>query len=319
MKLDEALKTSLDELRMQMLGAQVLLGFEFQGIFQDGFMAVPAICRSVDAIGLALMVVAIGLMIAVPCQHRIVEGGESTIRLYLTSKRYAEVALLPLAAGMGCNVLVAAAQPFGVTLAAIVAILAFCVAIAAWYCLGVVLRRHWAVRLPEVPMKDKKTPLHAKIEQMLTEARVILPGVQALLGFQFVVMLTKAFDQLPPAVRMAHFVALICLVLAIVLLISPAAIHRITFGGNDDPRLHSTGSVLIAVALFPLALGLSCDLWVSLTRLLGTGKLVLAGAVSGFALLVTLWYLVPLYMRRRHPAAEYRRAGRAQERAHGGT
>jgi hypothetical protein len=31
MKLDAALKVSLDELRMQMLGAQVLLGFEFQG------------------------------------------------------------------------------------------------------------------------------------------------------------------------------------------------------------------------------------------------------------------------------------------------
>ena len=28
------------------------------------------------------------------------------------------------------------------------------------------------------------TPLHAKIEQMLTEARVILPGAQALFGFQ---------------------------------------------------------------------------------------------------------------------------------------
>ena len=27
-------------------------------------------------------------------------------------------------------------------------------------------------------------PLHARIEQMLTEARVILPGAQALLGFQ---------------------------------------------------------------------------------------------------------------------------------------
>jgi hypothetical protein len=36
MKLDDALKVSLDELRMQMLGAQVLLGFEFQGLFQDG-------------------------------------------------------------------------------------------------------------------------------------------------------------------------------------------------------------------------------------------------------------------------------------------
>jgi hypothetical protein len=52
MKLDDALKVSLDELRMQMLGAQVLLGFEFQGLFQDGFAKVSLICRSVDAVGL---------------------------------------------------------------------------------------------------------------------------------------------------------------------------------------------------------------------------------------------------------------------------
>jgi hypothetical protein len=47
MKLDDALKVSLDALRMQILGAQVLLGFEFQGLFQDGFAAIPLVCRSV--------------------------------------------------------------------------------------------------------------------------------------------------------------------------------------------------------------------------------------------------------------------------------
>src|SRR5258707_6543382 len=82
MKLDDALKVSLDELRMQMLGAQVLLGFEFQGLFQDGFAAIPLVCRSVTAVGLGLMIGAIGLMVAVPCQHRIVEGGEASVRIY---------------------------------------------------------------------------------------------------------------------------------------------------------------------------------------------------------------------------------------------
>jgi hypothetical protein len=37
------LKVSLDELRMQLLGAQVLLGFEFQGPFQDGFATVSRV------------------------------------------------------------------------------------------------------------------------------------------------------------------------------------------------------------------------------------------------------------------------------------
>jgi Family of unknown function (DUF6328) len=299
MKLEDALKVSLDELRMQMLGAQVLLGFGFQGLFQDGFATVAPFCRSVDAVGLGLMVVAIGLMIAVPCQHRMIECGEATVRIYLTSRRYAEVALLPLAAGIGCNLFVATAQPFGPALGAIISLVVFGIAVLDWYFLGILLRRRWGVRAPETPMKESGTPLHTKIEQMLTESRVILPGVQALLGFQLVVMLTKAFGQLSPSARVAHLVGLVCLVLAIVLLISPAAIHRVTFGGSDDPRLHSLGSVLIAMALFPLAIALSCDLWVGLTRLLGDGRLVLAGAAAGLALLVSMWYVVPLVMRRR--------------------
>jgi hypothetical protein len=48
------------------------------------------------------------------------------------------------------------------------------------------------------------TPLHAKIEQMLTEARVVLPGAQALFGFQLAIVLTQSFEQLPSASRIVH-------------------------------------------------------------------------------------------------------------------
>jgi hypothetical protein len=37
MKLTAKIKTALDETRMLILGAQVLLGFQFGGAFQDGF------------------------------------------------------------------------------------------------------------------------------------------------------------------------------------------------------------------------------------------------------------------------------------------
>jgi hypothetical protein len=40
-------------------------------------------------------------------------------------------------------------------------------------------------------------PLHTRIEQMLTEARVILPGAQALLGFQLAIVLTDTFESCP--------------------------------------------------------------------------------------------------------------------------
>jgi Family of unknown function (DUF6328) len=82
MKLESALKTSLEELRMQMLGVQVLFGFQFQGLFQDNFPALPTSARMADAIGLALMIAVLSLILAVPCQHRIVENGECTLRIF---------------------------------------------------------------------------------------------------------------------------------------------------------------------------------------------------------------------------------------------
>jgi hypothetical protein len=301
MKLADVLKTSLDELRMQMLGTQVLLGFQFQGVFQDNFKAVGLAGQVADATGMGLLVMTLGLIMAVPCQHRLVEGGEDTVRIYRTSKRYAELALVPLAGGVGCNLFVATRAEFGATTAATAALTAFGSAAAVWYVLARILRRYWAVTIEGDPVKEGQTPLHSKIEQMLTEGRVILPGVQALLGFQFVVMLTKGFGELPPVAREVHLAALLSLTLTIILLIAPAAIHRLTFNGNDDQRMHQAGSRLMTVALLPLAFGLSCDIWVVLTKMFTEHAAMAAGgAAAVFLILISLWYGVPLALRRAH-------------------
>src|SRR5882757_6589940 len=150
MKLEAALKTSLDELRMQMLGVQVLFGFQFQGLFQDGFPDMTSAGRIVDAAGLGLMVVALGVLIAIPCQHRLVERGDATARIYRASTRYGKLAFLPLAGAIGCDVFVATAHPFGPPLSATMAVLAFVFAIGAWYGVGLGLRQTWAVHDVEV-------------------------------------------------------------------------------------------------------------------------------------------------------------------------
>ena len=81
-------------------------------------------------------------------------------------------------------------------------------------------------------MGVSQTPLATKIEQLLTEARVIIPGAQALFGFQFVAMLTNGFDHLPQASKNMHAVALGLIAINVVLLMTPAAVHRLSFGGD---------------------------------------------------------------------------------------
>jgi hypothetical protein len=297
MKLESVLKTSLDELRMQMLGSQVLFGFQFQGLFQDNFQALPISGRTADAVALALMILVLGLIVAVPCQHRIMDQGESTLRILRVSSRCANYALGPLAAAIACDIYVATVHTVGPARGVALASSAFVLALGTWYGLGAAMRRGLNTSRGLPPMQQTPTPLHAKIEQLLTEARVILPGAQALLGFQLIVMLTQAFDRLPKGVQATHVAALLSLVIAVVLLIAPAAIHRLAFQGRDDPRLLGPGSLIVTLALLPLAVSICCDLWVALYKLDGNDTISTVGALVAAAILLGLWFILPLALR----------------------
>jgi hypothetical protein len=140
------------------------------------------------------------------------------------------------------------------------------------------------------------TPLANKVEGMLTEARVIIPGAQALLGFQLTVTLTRAFEQLPFASRLIHVAALRCVVIAVILLMAPAALHRITFGGEDSQKFLAIGSVFVIAAPLPLALGIVLDVYVAASKALdgATGATL---AILTTIVLAGLWYAYPVWQR----------------------
>lgn len=141
------------------------------------------------------------------------------------------------------------------------------------------------------------TSVHDKIDYVLTEARVILPGAQALFGFQLLVPLIKAFETLPATARTVHFVALLLVAVTIVLLISPAAIHRIAFEGADDPRFLRLASRFVTAALIPLALGVASEMYVAGMRLLPGSSLVAWTAAAAACVLLGFWYALPLGLR----------------------
>jgi hypothetical protein len=296
-KIDLTVHTALDELRMQMLGAQVLFGFQFNGVFQDGFTAVSPQARVADIAAFALLVATLGFLIAPAAQHRLVERGVATARLFGTANRFAELSLATYAVAIGCDVFLVAENYFGRGPAMTASLVAAVAALLAWFLLGEAVRRTISQRRQKMPER-KEPELHEKIDQMLTEARVILPGAQALLGFQFIVTMTKAFKELPPAVQNVHFGSLACVLVAVMLLISPAAVHRLGFGGQDDERMHDLGSILVTIALVPFAAGIAADVYVAFSKLTESGPALVAGALS-FAFLASLWYALPLAIRAR--------------------
>ena len=156
--------------------------------------------------------------------------------------------------------------------------------------------------------RREQAPLHARIEQLLTEGRVILPGAQALLGFQLVIVLSDAFVKLPASSRLVHGFALLAIALTVVLLITPAALHRIVWAGEESDEFLRIGSCITILALLPLACGMTADAYVVFARI--TGTTMQAAIAAGLVLLVLLgfWYAWPLIDRRtrKRPAAEAR-------------
>jgi hypothetical protein len=159
--------------------------------------------------------------------------------------------------------------------------------------LGMALRKPARALPPE-----EETDLKTKIEQLLTEARVIIPGGQALLGFQFVATLTKAFTELPGVAQVIHACGLGFVALSVLLLMTPAALHRLAYHGEDSAEFFRLGSWLVTVAALPLALGISSDILVVLYKVSGSLPLALAGAGLSAGLFLGVWYAFPLASRR---------------------
>jgi len=296
MSLERQLKIALDESRLLILGAQVLFGFQFNGIFQDLFAELPIRSRALACAGLPLIMLTIALLVAPSMQHRIVERGQDSPRILALATLLAGWALLPLAIALAFDLFIAMERIGAAPLGAVAAAGFFALAMACWYALELHMKaKRFRVREDKLP--PKPTPIETQVNQLLTEARIIIPGAQALLGFQLTVTLTRAFQQLPPESKMAHAAALCLVALSVVLLMAPASLHRIAFGGQDDAQFIEIGSVFVVSAPAALAFGIALDTYVAGRQALESAT---AGAVLAAAAIITFlgaWYVCPVSCR----------------------
>src|SRR5438270_3471549 len=62
---------------------------------------------------------------------------------------------------------------------------------------------------------------------LLDECRMVLPGIQALFGFQLVAVFNNAFwEKLSSGDRIVHLAAIALIIVAVALVMTPAAYHR---------------------------------------------------------------------------------------------
>jgi hypothetical protein len=142
--------------------------------------------------------------------------------------------------------------------------------------------------------------LDKRAEAAIEEARMVLPGIQALFGFQLIAGFNQGFNQLSATEQYLHYSSLVLVTIAIAIIMTPAAYHRIVEQGSVSLFFVRLISWLIAVAMVPLMIALGLEVYVVGIVILKAQALsaVIAGAVV--VLVAALWFGFPFAMRNRH-------------------
>jgi len=97
-------------------------------------------------------------------------------------------------------------------------------------------------------------PLSQSVTHVIEEARMLIPGVTAFLGFQTIAVFNQGFLRLAHNEQVAHLVAMFLTLASLVLLLTPAAYHRQMESGWASEGFVTLSSRLITAATPAFAL-----------------------------------------------------------------
>ena len=316
-ELKDKVQNALDEARMLVLGSQVLLGFQFKSALETGFDKLPVATQYLKMGGLSLLVFTLALLMAPAPFHQLVEKGEDTLTLHRYATGLMRIALLPFAVALGIDAYAAGEKLGGFGLGLAMGAAVGGAALFFWYGLEAIDRVRHAPHVEERRQMDRDTKnepteLKTKIKQVLTEARVVLPGAQALLGFQFIAMIMDGFEKLPESSKYVHLACLGLVALSTILLMTPAAYHRIVEQGEETEHFHRFSSRILLAAMVPLALGVCGDVYVVLLKVTKVPSVAVGLALALLAVCYGLWFGYTLAQRAGRERS--RTASRSSER-----
>jgi len=145
-----------------------------------------------------------------------------------------------------------------------------------------------------VAEESKKERLEREHGELLEELRSLIPGAEVLFGFLLAIRFTEKFDTLTLVQERVYYATLLSTAFALVMLLAPAAFHRIRFREGDKEvmlrkgnreAIAGTGGIALA---FTGVLFLITDLLFSLPW-----AFVVAGAF--FLLAAWRWWLIALF------------------------
>jgi hypothetical protein len=146
---------------------------------------------------------------------------------------------------------------------------------------------------PEDPHAEEKLSLSKATLLLLEECRMVLPGIQALFGFQLIAVFNNRFAEVLSATEQRlHLLAIGLVAIAVALIMTPAAYHRQKHTHTATEKFVRISSRLLLWSMPPLAVSLCLEFYL-ISRLIVGGGAGAWMASALFGLFFFLWFVLP--------------------------
>jgi hypothetical protein len=144
----------------------------------------------------------------------------------------------------------------------------------------------------------EKERLSDVASHILEECRMVLPGIQALFGFQLIVVFNGRFwEALSGGQRLLHLLAITLVAMAVALVMTPAAYHRQVLRDAVSQFFIKFASRCLLVSMFPLMLGIVLDFYLIAGLILENQAVAVSLSLFLGSVYLLLWFGLPRLLR----------------------
>jgi hypothetical protein len=151
-------------------------------------------------------------------------------------------------------------------------------------------------RNPSERVESEQERLDRQLDQLLTELRVAMPGVQVLFAFLLAVPFQQRFGAVTDFQKNVYFVTLLAATAASAFFIAPTAFHRLLFKARDKPFLIAISSRLAVAGLAFLAVAMNGAVLLVTDVLFDATTVKVTVAITA-SLYIGLWFVLGLVRR----------------------
>lgn len=142
--------------------------------------------------------------------------------------------------------------------------------------------------------ESAREKLHRELDELLSELRVVIPGVTVLFAFLLTVPFSSRFKEIESGQQDAFFWLFITTFAALVLLVAPGVSHRIRFRANERHLLLPVWNVLAIVGLAVMFLAYVLAIYLVTSVVFSPDRATMISIGVGIPVAL-LWFAFPFF------------------------